>query len=804
MNQHKSPPLGKHRRRLPILAMTATVAVLSGCFSSASDPAEAGGALAATIRYTEKGVPHVLADDHEDAGFGHGYAAARDHLCTIGTGMVTFAGERSRYFGPDETPAGALTTASTNLSSDLYYTSINQSGVIERLIDQPAPLGPSDEIRDLVRGYAQGYNLLLAERGGQACGDQGWLRPMTEIDVYRRAAAWSTFLGQTGVSDALAEGPAEETAESGGSSIPESTGPDLSKPGSNSIALGGDVTESGRGISVANPHLPWGGDFLFHQAHITIPGEWNANGASFIGLPTITIGHNASFAWSGTIADATRPFTLFELTLSPDDPTAYLVDDEAVPMERRAVTVDTRTPEGDIEPVTRTQWWTEFGPVITQLRDLPLPWSTETAFVLADPNTANMRLLDSFYAVSRATDIEEFDEALRAHQGISAFNLLGADSQGDTAYSGRTVLPNVTDAHAERCNTELGRATYQELGVAVLDAAQGDCAWPVDPAAVQPGAAGPGSLPYLERRDYLVNSNESYWLTNPEEPVTGFARLVGTTESTRSTRTRGAITEITDQLDTGDFTPDNTWDLVFSNRSHSAELALGGTVEMCASLPGGRARTSDGVFVDVTEACSALAAWDGRMDVDSRGAMLFSRYWLPLARTPDDVLWTVPFDPTDPVGTPNTLNPDNPALATALADAVADLDAAGIAVDAPLGENQYVEWDGERAAIGGGRGELGVFNVVASEWNPDAGHDAIGDGFGSNTSSYVHVVAFDGGECPDIRTLTTYSQSSDPDSPHFADQTQSFAEKQWITGRFCEADIQASPQLEVLEISNRP
>ncbi len=43
--------------------------------------------------------------------------------------------------------------------------------------------------------------------------------------------------------------------------------------------------------------------------------------------------------------------------------------------------------------------------------------------------------------------------------------------------------------------------------------------------------------------------------------------------------------------------------------------------------------------------------------------------------------------------------------------------------------------------------------------------------------------------CPDAFALLSYSQSTDPDSAHFADQTQRYSEKQWLDMPFCEADI---------------
>jgi acyl-homoserine-lactone acylase len=50
------------------------------------------------------------------------------------------------------------------------------------------------------------------------------------------------------------------------------------------------------------------------------------------------------------------------------------------------------------------------------------------------------------------------------------------------------------------------------------------------------------------------------------------------------------------------------------------------------------------------------------------------------------------------------------------------------------------------------------------------------------------------------RTLLTYSQSENPDSPHYGDQTRLFSGEKWVTARFCEKDIQSSPVLKVIRV----
>jgi acyl-homoserine-lactone acylase len=66
----------------------------------------------------------------------------------------------------------------------------------------------------------------------------------------------------------------------------------------------------------------------------------------------------------------------------------------------------------------------------------------------------------------------------------------------------------------------------------------------------------------------------------------------------------------------------------------------------------------------------------------------------------------------------------------------------------------------------------------------------------------VQVVSFTGAACPtDARTILTYSESTDPTNPHYADQTALFSQKQWVTDRFCASDIAAAPVQQVTHLT---
>lgn len=782
-----------------VALLTAATALPPAAAADGRERHPSDGGLSAVIRYTEYGIPHIVAKDYADLGFGTGWAQAADQVCVLADGFVTVRGERSRHFGAAGVPDGSLSSATDNLASDLYFRGVRDAGTVERLLATPAPAGPSRATEELMRGWAAGYNAWLARNRitDPACRGADWVRPVTALDVARRGFAVSVLGGQGRGVDGItaAAPPGSPGAARGPAAAPDPAATaraarrlfaaGSADMGSNAVAFGGQVTANGRGLLLGNPHYPWHGGRRFWQSQQTIPGELNVSGASLLGTVGVSIGFNERVAWSHTVATGVT-LNLHQLALDPADPTVYLVDGVRERMTRRTVTV----PVKDGAPVSRTQYWTRYGPVVTSLgASLPLPWTTATAYALNDPNAVNLRATDTALSFARARSTGDIVHGLRRTQGLPWVNTVAADSSGRSLFTQSQVLPRITDELAERCSTPLGRVTYPSSGVAVLDGARGDCALGRDRDAVQPGILGPSRMPLLQDAPYAENSNDSAWLANADTPLTGYERVFGNTGTPRSLRTRGAVEDVAAMADRGRLTVRDLQRQQFANRVPAADLALADTVRACRALSPAP-----------VAACDALAGWDGRMDTGSRGALLFDRFWRALtASVPASRLWKVPFSAADPVATPHTLDTASPEFAAALTGAVAQLRAAGIAPDAPLGDHQFVVRGGERYPVHGGTESLGVWNKIEAAWQPSAG----GYAEVAHGTSHVQAVGWDGSGCPVARTLLSYAQSSSPASAHHRDQTALYSGERWVTSRFCERDILASPELEVVRVRER-
>jgi acyl-homoserine-lactone acylase len=771
--------------------------------------------LSATIHRTKFGVPHIRARSVRSLSAGYAYAFAQDNICTIANEYVTVSAQRSRFFGPEATwTFSGNGSTFKNIDADIYFGWVKKTGMVRELIRSKAPLGPKRGVRQGVAGYVKGYNAYLRRTGVEnlpdpACRGAEWVRPIRKIDVYRRFFQLGILASSGAVIDGIATAAPSGAAAASqqerrqermlkdGAAL-ERLQPEI---GSNAYGLGGEATRNGKGLVLGNPHFPWDGSERLYQTHLKIPGRLDVAGASLNGVPLVLIGHTRGLAWSHTVATAWR-FTPFKLTLAPGDPYSYVVDGETRPMTATEVTVRARNEEGGLDPVTRTIYSTEYGPMVTSLVGIPLPWGEGSGFALGDVNASNFRYLNHFFDNNQAQTVREYHRIQNRYQGIPWVNSVAADSRGEAYYSMQGAIPYVTDEQAAECNVAL--AGFETLGLPILDGSRSECDWQTSDEAVAPGTFPPDEVPSLFRNDYVTNGNDSHWLSNPEEPLTGFDRIIGIEGAERTARTRIGLIQVAERLAGDDGLPGRKFNrrllqrVALGNRQYLGELWRDPLVGLCDAAPGGQLLGSSGP-VDVSGACDPLREWNVRDDLDSGGAILFRRFasnllgnfrCLPTGLQGStcpgaETIYTTPFLASDPVNTPSGLNIANPLVGQALADAVTDLQGAGIPLDAGLRGWQYETRGGKEIPIHGGPGGLGVFNAINVSWNPDAGYPDVRHG-----SSFIMAAEFRERGCPArAATFVTYGQTENQGSRHADDYTRAFSRKRWHVPPFCAADV---------------
>jgi acyl-homoserine-lactone acylase len=804
--------------RSSLLRVTVVVAALSTIAAAAvlvvTLATDDGHRYKAEIRRTAYGIPHIRASDYGGLGYGYGYAFAQDNLCVMADRVVTLRGERSRYFGATadaKDPFADEEHPPSNVDSDVYYAGMRQSGVVQRLLARPAPLGPTTELRRLVDGYVAGYNRYLRDTGvgrlpDPTCRGKAWVRPITALDVWSGVYDLNTVDGTRALQQEIVRA---RPPVAGAQGEPDTPAPAQEQPaptGSNGWALGRDATRARDGMLLANPHFPWAGYARYYQVQLTIPGVLDVTGASVSGTPVVEIGHTKGVAWTHTTSTARRA-TIYQLRLVPGKPTSYVVDGRPKAMSRQTVKVTVRGPGGKPTTVERTLYGSRYGPV------LAIGWTGTSAFAVRDANAENLRSMNEWLEMGKAQNVAQLRRVQDTYQGIPWTNTLAVDAGGTAYFADASIVPHVTDAQAKRCiNSEEGRARYDE--VVVLDGSRSACDWGSDPGTVQRGIFAPSRVPWLTRTDYVANSNNGPRLTNPASPLTGYPAVFGEPVAEQELRTRLGLDMIarrlagSDGLGRAGFTLPTLQALMLGNRNYSADLARADVVAMCRAHP--VLTAGDGRNVDVRAVCNLLAGWNGRGDAGSRAEQVWETFFHP-----EPTWWRVPFDPAHPLTTPRGIDGDNPDVRRVFADTVQFLRARTVRIP---------RWAG--ISLPGCPGERGCFNVIEANDStgtlisapPPQGTQAP-EGIGAPPrlpppiprrtigppsifgSSFIMAVELTP-HGPVARTLLTYSESANPASPHHTDQTKLFARKRWVTERFSEAEIEADPQLQTTTLQS--
>jgi acyl-homoserine-lactone acylase len=204
-----------------------------------------------------------------------------------------------------------------------------------------------------------------------------------------------------------------------------------------------------------------------------------------------------------------------------------------------------------------------------------------------------------------------------------------------------------------------------------------------------------------------------------------------------------------------------------------------------------RAQLAD-ALADCQPAANAAGAravignWDGGTDVDSRGGVLFERWWelystraLPAYREP----WSAAHAFESPAGLGDKLS-----ACSAMGEAAAEVTKEFGRIDPAWGEVHRFRRGTLDLPLAGAAGRLGSFPVTDYARDRDGKLRAIGG------DSYILAVEFAG--APRARSVLAYSQSSDTGSRHFNDQGAMFASGELKPLWFTESDIRANLERE--------
>jgi acyl-homoserine-lactone acylase len=774
------------------------------------------GTFEATIRRTSDGVPHIVADDLRGVFFGQGYASAQDHGCSLADQMLKVQSRRAAELGPGQDDA--------NINSDFAWLSIG----IDKLARADYVAVP-DDITEQFEAFAAGWNAHLEAVGTEGmtgwCKGADWVTPITGEDLYAYARSIALNASSSRLASYIATAQPPESEDLGIPTVGVNSA--TTTIASNGWAVGSDLVEGGQGaVLVANPHFPWEGELRFWEVHLTVPGELDIYGANLTGVPGIGIGFTEEFAWSHTVSAGAR-FTAYTLQLDPETPTWYYVDGQSVEMEQSDFSIDVLQPDGSTNKVLRRMYFSEYGPIL----DFPgVGWTESLVITYRDANIDNDEFILQYADMARAKSFDEFVEAHRTHQGVPLFNTIAVSKDGRAWYADTSATPNLSAEAEAAYRAELGAGGLTTLarqsGAVLLDGSNSLFRWEEQAGSRDPGLVPWEELPQSERRDFVFNANDSFWVNNGAETLNGaYSILHGEQGTARSLRTRENVRILTDTSPTGfagadgKFSSEELRNAALGNTSYPAWMLRESLVERCTSagiVPlspvygEGNVEILPQEEIDLSTACEVLSAWDGTFNLDAPGAPLF-REWIgqfPQSAFADDgILFAEGFDPADPANTPRGLaESDDPtnAVIINLARAVQILRAAGFSESSTLRDTQFAARSEPRIPVHGGLGSDGVTNIVSwgglgssTEDVPARGERVAPgstlteDGYPINYgTSFIMVVDFTEGS-PRAWAFLTYSNTGDRTSDLFNAQMQAFSDKEWRSVLFDSADIDA-------------
>ena len=200
--------------------------------------------------------------------------------------------------------------------------------------------------------------------------------------------------------------------------------------GSNAFAFAPIRTADGSTILVGNAHQPWTGPLAWYEAHVKSEEGWNVAGGLFPGSPVITMGFNDNLGWAHTV---NRPDLIdtYKLVMHPTDPLKYRFDGEWRTLEERTLKLRVKAFWFVRINVKRKVYTSVYGPAVK---------TDHGTYAIRYGGFDKAGGLDQWFHMSMAKNKAEWD-AVMATQDLPMFNTVYADRAGNIAYIYNAALP---------------------------------------------------------------------------------------------------------------------------------------------------------------------------------------------------------------------------------------------------------------------------------------------------------------------------------------------------------------------------
>jgi penicillin amidase len=561
-----------------------------------------------SVRYDERGVPHINAQNETDMYRALGYVHAQDRLFQMEMVRRLAQGELAEILGPKL------------LDTDRLFRTL---GIREHSARVAQSMDMANPANQALMAYLDGINQYQAGHKAPVEFDILGIpkRPFTPQDTlavsgylaYSFAAAFKTEPVMTLVRDQLGPNylrifdldwhPAGVTERNAGALPPMGTAlrpadwqglgqlAALSQSaldqagvagfeGSNAWVIDGKHTASGKPLLAGDPHIGFSAPSVWYEAHLSSPG-FELYGHYQALNPVALLGHNQQFGWSLTMFQ-NDDIDLVAEKVNPVNPQEVWHQGKWVTLTERTETIAVKG-KAPVELVLRRS---PHGPLINSAYPETLG-TTPVALWWAFLETENP-LLDAFYELNRANTR---DKARAAASKIHApgLNVVWANAEGDIAWWAAAKLP---------IRPKGVNPTF------ILDAAKGEA----DKLGFYPFKDNPQEE--NPARGSIVSANH--------QPKGAIAIAGYYNPSARARRLTQALQE-----------PGIAWD------SASAQaLQLDTQTDYASSFIAALLPIMDPLVSDPQERTllDALRRWDGKYALDSMAPTLFSQMLFELAR----------------------------------------------------------------------------------------------------------------------------------------------------------------------------
>lgn len=555
-----------------------------------------------TVRYDERGVPHIKADNETDLYRALGYVHAQDRLFQMEMVRRLAQGELAEVLGPKLADVDRL---------------FRTLGIRDHARATVAKMDPQSPSVKVLLAYLDGVNQYQASHPAPLEFDLLGIpqRPFTPQDTvavsgylaYSFAATFRTEpaltfvrdkLGAdylkvfdldwhpqgvmaTGTTTALNTGDwhkLDQLAQLGHHALEEAGMPQFE--GSNAWAISGSRTASGKPVLAGDPHIGYSAPSVWYEAHLSAPG-FELYGHHQALNPAALLGHNMQFGWSLTMFQ-NDDMDLIAEKVNPTHPNQIWYQGQWVELQSREETIQVK----GAAPIKLTLRRSPHGPIITDAFKDSLG-TTPVAMWWAFLETENP-ILDAFYELNRADTLEK---ARGAASKIHApgLNVVWANAAGDIGWWAAAKLP-IRPAHI---NPSF-----------ILDGSTAD--------ADKLGFYHFSDNPHEENpaRGYIVSANQQ---PDSAVPVPGYYNLAD-----RAQRLNARLQNATVK-----------WDIKASESVQLDSQTGYGPRVLKPLLP-----LLNEIVTDVSERTllDGLAKWDGQHTVDSITPTVFNQLLFELAR----------------------------------------------------------------------------------------------------------------------------------------------------------------------------